>query len=70
MATACDIAIKNGRHFKETSETHFSHFWHKKSVATIDILYVYNREVRNFSQKFFVIVVMLVEKLSLFKFPE
>ena len=53
---------------KETSETHFSNFWHKdKSVATIDILYVYNREVRNFSQKFFVIVVMIVEKLSTVK---
>jgi len=54
---------------KETSNLkRFLNFWPKeKRVATIDILDVYTREVSKFSQKLFVIAVMLVEKLSAIK---
>ena len=45
--------------------TRFENFWHKEErVATINIMDVYNRKVSTFSQKIFVIAVMLVEKLS------
>ena len=46
----------------------FLNFWHEeKRVVTIDILDVYNREISKFSQKAFVIAVMLVKKLIVIK---